>query len=93
MLEKQGLSVESVENENEMVDALDRKNYRYVLLDGGSLDLEDSECLLIETMMEAGVEPYILVTDEQTGAHPCAETIPVSQFPAQIRERLKRSNA
>ena len=90
MLEKQNLSVESVENENEMVDALDRKNYRYVLLDGGSLDLEDSECLLIETMMEAGVEPYILVTDEQVGVHPCAETIPVSQFPAQIREKLRR---
>jgi len=89
MLEKQGLSVESVQKENEMVDALDKKAYRYVLLDGGSLDLDDSECLMIETMMEAGVEPYILVTDEQSGTHPCAETIRISEFPTQIREKLR----
>jgi CheY-like chemotaxis protein/two-component sensor histidine kinase len=89
MLEKQGLSVESVQNENEMVDALDRKSYRYVLLDGGSLDLEDSECLMIETMEEAGVVPYILVTDEQSGTHPCAETIRIAEFPLQIREKLR----
>jgi hypothetical protein len=81
--------VESVENENEMVDAHDRKSYRYVLLDAGSLDLEDPECLMIETMAEAGVDPYILVTDEQEGAHPCAETIRISEFPVQIREKLR----
>jgi len=90
MLEKQHLSVESVESESDLVDALDRKHYRYVLLDGGSLDLEDSECLLIETMVEAGVEPYILVTDEASGTHPCADTIVVSHFPEEIRRRLRK---
>jgi signal transduction histidine kinase/CheY-like chemotaxis protein len=90
MLEKQGWSVDEVSNENELVSALDRKEYRYVLIDGGSLDMEDPECLLIETMREAGVEPFVLVTEEGAERHPCAEVIRVSRFPLEIREKFTR---
>ena len=90
MLEKQGWSVDTVADENELVSALDRVAYRYVLIDSGSLDLEDPECLMIETMKEAGVKPFILVTDEADDVHPCADTIKVSQFPVAIREKFTR---
>ncbi len=91
MLRRQGFSVEGVTNENDLVEAMDRHRYRYVLIDGGSLDLDDTECLLIETLMEAGVEPYILVNEETARPHPCAETISVPHFPAEIRTKLQRS--
>ncbi len=91
MLRRQGFTVEGVTNENDLVEAMDRHRYRYVLIDGGSLDLDDTECLLIETLMEAGVEPFILVNEETARPHPCAETISVPHFPTEIRTKLRRS--
>jgi CheY-like chemotaxis protein len=89
ILAKQGFGVEVVADENEMIEALDRKAFRYALLDSGSLDLDDSECLLIETMKDAGVTPLILVGDEDDDFHPCAETIRVSDFSGEIRKKLR----
>ena len=91
MLRRQGFSVEGVTSENDLVEAMDRHHYRYVLIDGGSLDPDDTECLLIETLMEAGVEPYILVNEETARPHSCAETISAPHFPAEVRTKLRPS--
>ena len=86
MLKKQGLEVSTVESEQELVEQLDSGKYQYALLDSASL--EDEECLLVEAMKEAGVKPFVLVTDNENHPHPCAETIKVSQFPLQIRKKI-----
>jgi len=88
ILEKKGLNVESVEDENELVDLLDRRGAHYVLLDESRLDPDDTECLMIETMVEAGVEPYILIGDEPTRGRICAEAIHISDFVTEIRKKL-----
>jgi len=92
MLRSKGFSVEGVENENDLIEAMDRRRYRYVLIDGGSLDLDDSECLLIETLEEAGVSPLILVNEDVARPHPCAETISVPHFAEEIERKLHRNN-
>ncbi|WP_292656128.1 response regulator [Nitratifractor sp.] len=89
MLRCQGFSVEGVTDENELIEAMDRRHYRYVLIDGGSLDLDDPECLLIETLKETGVKPYVLVNEEDSHPHPCAETISVPHFAEEVRKKLQ----
>jgi DNA-binding response OmpR family regulator len=88
VLEKQGWKVESVADEQELVEALDRKPYRYVLISEENLDSEDADCLLVETMSEAGVTPFILSAHDEE--HPCAATILRSEFPVQSRQKLTR---
>ena len=89
MLENTGLEVETASSENELVEALDRRTCRYVILDSSSVDPEDRECLMIETMIEAGVEPYIVVGDDMKDIYRCADTILLSRFRREIREKLK----
>ncbi|WP_457607281.1 ATP-binding protein [Nitratifractor sp.] len=84
VLQKQGFRADLVESEQALVEALDQGSYRYALLDGRSID--DSECLLIETMKEAGVEPYLLVGEGESPVHPCAETLQATH----LAEELKR---
>ncbi len=89
VLHKQGLSVEAVNDENKLIEELDHKIYRYVLIDGALLDQDDEECLLIETLSEAGVKPFILIRDGESLSNRCAETIDTSRFAEEIQERLK----
>ncbi|ADV46734.1 ATP-binding protein [Nitratifractor salsuginis] len=92
ILQKQGFSVEGVSDENDLIEAMDRKRYRYILIDSANLDPDDSECLLIETLVEAGVEPYILVNDGEKLPYNCAETIHVPRFAEEIREQLQKAS-
>jgi CheY-like chemotaxis protein len=86
ILEKQGWKVKSVSDERELVEALDRTPYRYALIAEENLEHDDSDCLLIDTMKEAGVTPFILTAGEED--HPCAETILRSKFPVESRQKL-----
>jgi DNA-binding response OmpR family regulator len=88
VLEKQGWKVETVSDELELVEALDRKPYRYALISEENLDHDDADCLLIETMGEAGVTPFILSTHDEE--HPCAATIYRADFPGETRRKLQR---
>ena len=87
ILEKAGVEVETVAEEEALIEKLDSGDFRFALLDRGSL-ADDTECLLTEAMEEAGVLPFLLVPDYETEEHPCAETIRVSHFPQEIREKL-----
>jgi signal transduction histidine kinase/CheY-like chemotaxis protein len=88
ILKSQGFSVEGVTDENDLVEAMDRKRYRYVLIDSANIDSEDTECLLVETLVEAGLEPYILVREGDELSHKCAENIDLSRFSEEVRKYL-----
>ncbi|WP_456394072.1 response regulator [Nitratifractor sp.] len=89
ILQKRGYQVQSLSSLEALIDALDRQESRYVLLDAAALDPEDRDCLLIETMKEAGVEPFLLVVDEDMQRSACAETILASNFADEIRRKLR----
>lgn len=91
ILGRQGFSVEGVSTEQELIEALDRKKYRYVLIDEKNIDRDDTECLLTEALVEAGVEPFILVHDGETLPYSCAETIDVSRFAEESGKYLKKA--
>ncbi len=89
MLQKMNMKVKAVDSEHELVEELDSGKYRYALLDENNL--EDEECLLVETMKDAGVTPLILVRDHEGRSHPCADTIRVSHFLADLRRKTGQS--
>lgn len=91
ILNKSGVEVEAVSQEEALIEKLDSGDFRFALLDRSSVE-DDTECLLTEAMEEAGVLPFLLVADyESEKEHPCAETIRVSHFPQEIREKLQLS--
>jgi PleD family two-component response regulator len=90
ILQSQGLKVEGVWSENELIDAMDRKRYHYVLIDSTNLDADDTECIFIETLIEAGVEPYIFASEGKRPSLNCAEIIDVSHFSDEIRKYLHK---
>ena len=89
ILQKRGYQVKSLSSLEALIDALDHQKSRYVLLDAAALDPEDQDCLLVETMKEAGVEPFLLVVDEEEDYSACTETILAYNFADEIRRKLR----
>jgi len=87
ILEKAGWEVTSVTEEGELVEALDRQHYDYVLMEQALLE-EDEECLLIEAMREAGVKPFVLVSGEASAEESCAPALRVERFAQEIKDKL-----
>jgi len=88
ILKKTGWDVTIVTEEGELVEALDRQPYDYVLMEQALLDSGDDECLLIETMKEAGVKPFILVSGEEGASSTCAPILRVEKFAQEIKSKF-----
>jgi len=91
ILRKAGWDVTFASDEGALVDALDRQDYEYVLMERALLDPEDEECLLIETMREAGVKPFVLISEGEEMSVSCAPTLVVERFAREIRDKLKNA--
>jgi len=91
ILRKAGWDVTFASDEGALVEALDRHGYEYVLMEQALLDPEDEECLLIETMKEAGVKPFILISEGEELSVTCAPTLHVEHFAREIRDKLKNA--
>ena len=87
ILKNMGYIVENAKSEFELMEKLDKEKFSYVLLDTSIF--EDEDCILIETMKDAGIVPYLLVADSNRNRQNCAETIQISRFPVDIKKVLK----
>lgn len=88
ILESAGLEVVSVPDEISLIDKLDKDNFAAAVLDGR--DLEEGECLLIETMKEAEVEPIVLVNIDVDKFSECGiKALRVSDFASEIERRFR----
>ena len=88
ILESAGLEVVSVPNELSLIDKLDKENFTAAVLDGR--DIEKGECLLIETMKEADVEPIVLVNEDVEKFSECGiKAVRVSDFASEIERRFR----
>jgi len=91
LLRKAGWDVTVVSDEGALVDALDQQGYEYVLMEQALLDPDDRDCLLIETMKEAGVKPFVLISEGEEQNISCAPTLHVERFAQEIRDKLRYS--
>ncbi len=87
ILKNMGYIVENAKSEFELMEKLDKEKFSYVLLDTSIFD--DEDCILIETMKDAGITPYLLVADSNRNRQKCAEIIQISRFPVDIKKVLK----
>ncbi|WP_456431219.1 response regulator [Nitratifractor sp.] len=79
-------TVQTVQSEEELISLLDQGNVEYALLDGAILG--GDECILIESMKEEGIRPFVLVSTGEKGDHACAETVAVDRFAHEIKKHL-----
>jgi signal transduction histidine kinase/CheY-like chemotaxis protein len=91
ILKNMGYIVENAKSEFELMEKLDKEKYRYVLLDTSIFD--DEDCILIDTMKDAGITPYLLVADSNQNRNACAESIQISRFPVDVKKILKNRNS
>ncbi|WP_456458620.1 ATP-binding protein [Nitratifractor sp.] len=88
LLESAGLEVIAVPDEIALIEKLDKDQFSAAILDGR--DLEKGECLLIETMKEADVEPIVLVNVDVDKFSECGiKAIRVSDFASEIERRFR----
>ncbi len=86
LLEKLKIETRIVKDEQELIEALDQGGYDFALLEESALD--DDECLLLETMKDAGVTPLILIRGDEKNSHPCADTLNVAHFAVEVRKKI-----
>jgi signal transduction histidine kinase/CheY-like chemotaxis protein len=91
ILKNMGYIVENAKSEFELMEKLDKEKFSYVLLDTSIFD--DEDCILIDTMKDAGITPYLLVADSNSTRTNCAESIQISRFPVDVKRILKNRNA
>ena len=89
ILKSVNVDVVSVSDEISLIDKLDKDEFVAAILDGR--DLEKGECLLIETMKEAEVEPIVLVKEDVDKFSECGvKAVRVSDFSSEIERRFRR---
>ena len=86
VLDKMGVNTIVASNEDELIEAIDDGNIDYVLVDQGLLG--DEECMILESIEEMGIKPYILVRDIKEDDTYCADIIKISDFTNEVREKI-----
>ncbi len=91
ILKNMGYIVDNAKNDLELMEKLGEVKYSYVLLDVSIF--EDEDCILIDTMKDDGIIPYLLVADSNRAETKCADFIQISRFPVDVKKILKNRNA
>ncbi len=87
LLEKRGFEVDTVADELELFEKLDMGGYKYVLF---AHDLfKDDVCIIIETMKETGIIPFLLVDNSKEIDWECdSGLIDIHSFAEEIEKKL-----
>ena len=86
VLDKLGVHTRVVSSEDELIDAIDDGNIDYVLVDYGLLG--DEECMVMETIEEMGIKPYLLIRNDVKDDNICADVIKISNFTTEVRDKI-----
>jgi PleD family two-component response regulator len=90
ILKNMGYIVDNAKNDLELMDKLGKTKYSYVLLDASIFD--DEDCILIETMRDDGITPYLLIADGHSVEDSCVDFIQISRFPVDVKKILRNRN-
>ena len=86
VLDKFGINAIIASSEDELIEAIEESNIDYVLVDKGLLG--EDECMILESIDEMGIKPYILVKDVKEGETLCADVIKITNFTNEVKNKI-----
>ena len=85
-LSRLGINTKVVNSEDELIEAIDEGDIDYVLVDYGLLG--DEECMVMESIDEMGIKPYLLVRKDIKDENLCAGVINITKFVSEVKNKL-----